>query len=481
MTAQTTDTTTVRTPGVSYPPAREIDYSCRAPILYLLTKSVACLVLSLILGLFAAIKMHAPGMFAEVGALTYGRLAAATSSAFYYGFASQAAIGIALWLFARMGRTFLVMPRAAIVAGAIWNLAVLAGVIGILAGEMNHFPIFEMPSWTAPILLLAFLFLGLSGILTFVSRVERESYPSAWYLFAAFFVFPWILGTAWLLLGNYPIRGVMEPAIAGWFANNFIGMWLAPVAIAIIYYFVSVLSNQPLYTYGLAAFGFWFYILFAHASGFQNTPALPNWMPSLSVVINVFLIVPVGAIVVSWYKTWSGHSKAKKQKEPASKYVSFSALAFVIGGVLLLLASYRPVDEVVGLTTFVWGVSAWNSYAFIAMALFAGIVYIVPRLVNVEWAKPGLISAHYALTIAGVVLITIAWLVGGLSQGTAWNDPTVSALDASRRIVMFVGINTLGTLILLVGQLAFLWNMLLMFKTCCYQCCGIGATREGAR
>src|SRR5687767_13552375 len=107
MTAQIVEPIPVR-PSSSVdaqPSPVQIDLSCRVPVLFLITCSIAWLLFSLVFGLLAAVKMHAPGMMADVASLTYGRVAAVSSSAFFYGFASQTAIAVSLWLFARMGRT----------------------------------------------------------------------------------------------------------------------------------------------------------------------------------------------------------------------------------------------------------------------------------------------------------------------------------------------------------------------------------------
>src|SRR5690606_22333803 len=125
---------------------------------------------------------------------------------------------------------------------------------GIRGGGMNHFPAYEMPAWTTPIFLVSFVILGLSGLLTFAARNERELYPSNWFLFAAFFVFPWITTVAYLMLGRYQVRAVMEPLLSTWFANQFVMLWLAPIALAIIFYFISKLSAQPLFSRSLAVF-----------------------------------------------------------------------------------------------------------------------------------------------------------------------------------------------------------------------------------
>src|SRR4051812_41750361 len=113
MTAQVTESAPVRpaTSANAQPLPYEIDHSCRAPVLFLVTCSMLWLIFSLFIGVLASVKMHAPGMLAGVAALTYGRLAAVSSTAFFYGFASQAGIAVSLWLFARLGKAFLVLPR----------------------------------------------------------------------------------------------------------------------------------------------------------------------------------------------------------------------------------------------------------------------------------------------------------------------------------------------------------------------------------
>jgi cytochrome c oxidase cbb3-type subunit I len=482
MTAPTTEVKNERrTPPVeahALPP--EIDASCRVPLTLLITSSVVWLVVSLLFAVLASIKMHAPGMFADVAALTYGRVAAVASSTLLYGFLSQAGIAIGLWLFARMGRTLLILPNAAIVGGLLWNAAVLAGVGGIMAGGMNHFPAYEMPSWTTPIFLVAFLILGLSGLLTFVARTEKELYPSNWFLFAAFFVFPWISAVAYLLLGRYSIRPVLEPIISTWYANQFVMLWLAPIALAVIFYFVSKLSAQPLYSRQLAIFGFWLYLLAATASGFQNLVGVPGWMPVLSSTVNALVAIPLVAILYNWYRTWAGHNRAKKQKDVSSKYVVFSAVAFLVNAILVAILSCPMFDRVIGLTIFVHGVSTWTLYGFIGMAFFAAIYHIAPRLTEIDWPSPRLSSVHFGLTAAGVVLVTLALMLGGYVQGSGINTPSLTFVQVARRVVMYIGMNSLGLILLLAGQVALLFNLALMLKSCAVRCCG-GGRKEVAR
>lgn len=466
--------------GPVQPSALEVDASCRAPLLVLFTCSVLWLILALALSAFASVKSHAPGMLSDVAELTFGRVAGAASSAFYYGFATQAGIGIAIWLFARMGRTLMVLPRVSIVAGIIWNLAVFIGIGGIFAGEMTHYPAFEMPTKLFPVLFAAFAFLGIAALLTFNARTEREIYPANWFLFAGIFVFPWIYTTAGMMLGDLDTRAVLQPIISTWFFNNFLWLWLGSIALGIIFYFISKLSGQPLHSHSLAAFGFWFYIFFTTGSGFQSLVGVPNWMPALSRVLNVLLLIPVAAFAINWRRTWRARG-AKRSDDPAGKYVIFAAYSFMASVVLLALLSCPVFEEMLGFSIYLPGLIELIIYGFISMAFLGAMAHILPRLANVEWPKANLSTWHFRLTAAGVLLGVVALLVGGFVHGSAMNNPSVPFLSAVRRAVPFIGVNTIALLILCVGQVLLLVNLASMLRLFCAECCGWCARKEVAR
>ncbi len=476
MTATPTEKNVTRSAASDHLLPQEIDYSCRTPLLFLFTAAMLWLVFSLLTGILASVKMHAPGMFAHTAALTYGRVAAVSSNAFYYGFASQAAIAIALWLFARMGRTYLVLPRTGLLAAIVWNIGLALGCLGIFAGAMSHHPLFEMPAWTAAILFVAFVILGASGLLTFNARTERELYPSNWFLLASFFSLPWILSVGFLLLGRYSVRGVIEAPVSIWFANNFVWLWLAPVALAILFYFVSKLANQPLYSREFAIFGFWSYILVAVWRGYQNTPGLPNWLPVLAGLMNMLLLIPAAAFAYNWYNTWVGHNRAKKQKDISSKYVVFAAVAFIASVLVSFLLSRPSVDEIVGLTIFQHGAAAWVNYGFLGMAFFAAMMHIVPRLTEIDWPSAKMTSLHFSLTAVGLIVVAGSLMLGGIIEGNSINTGNTPFVRVSRQIVPFIGINSIGLLLLVAGQIALLANMFLMFKACAAKCCGCSST-----
>src|SRR5262249_21765693 len=84
------------------PSASEIDASGRWPLLLLFVSAAFWLVLGTFLNLIVAIKFHSAGFLADCPWLTVGRLRPAAMNCFLFGFASQASMGVALWLFCRL-------------------------------------------------------------------------------------------------------------------------------------------------------------------------------------------------------------------------------------------------------------------------------------------------------------------------------------------------------------------------------------------
>jgi hypothetical protein len=52
------------------------------------------------------------------------------------------------------------------------------------------------------------------------------------------------------------------------------------------------------------------------------------------------------------------------------------------------------------------------------------------------------------------------------------NNPNVPVNQMVKRVVPFIGMNSIGLLLILLGQAALLGNMFSMFKTCIWNCCG---------
>src|SRR5471030_2026253 len=179
-----------------------IDASCRVPLLALFGGAALWLVIGLALALVASLNFHMPEKFGNYAWLTYGRVQPAANDAILYGFCIPAALGVMLWIFARLSQTELVLPLVPIVAANIWHLGVFVGIVAILIGDSTGFMWLEFPRGSSVLLFAAFLLIAISATATFGQRKERELHPSQWFLLASLLWFPWIYSTANLLLAS---------------------------------------------------------------------------------------------------------------------------------------------------------------------------------------------------------------------------------------------------------------------------------------
>lgn len=448
--------------------ASDIDVSCRGPILFLFASALCWLVLGSFLALISSVQMHGP-MLTNTPWLTHGRISPAQLNIFLYGFAAQAAFGIALWLLARLGRTYLAAPFFVTVGGIFWNLGVTLGVVGILAGDASGFAWFDFPRYAAPILLFSYIPIGASALLTLMQRRESALYVSEWFILTAILVFPWIYATANLLLLVHPVRGVTQAAIAHWYANNLLSLCLTPIALASIFYLVPKIVDRPLYNRGLAITGFWLLVLFSGWAGIPPGARLPAWMSSVSTVASLLLLIPVFAAIANWRKTIGDRCSEAKKILPFN-FTRWAAVAYGFSAILAAFASLHFVSRATEYTHFTTAISQLSLYGFCALAIFGAIYHIVPQLTKTDWV-PGRTRVHYLCSTIGIFLVVFGLAVGGLVQGGAQNNPELDFVSAVKKSTPFVGISTLGFILLLVGHIAFLDNLHRILRRCC-ACCG---------
>jgi len=450
---------TAETPAVFS--VAQIDASCRDPLFLLFVSGAIWLLISSFLGILAAIKLHAPGLFAGSEWLTVGRTRPAAMDALIYGFGIQTFLGIATWIICRLGRMPLLGHRAAAIGGILWNLGVTLGVLGILFSGSTGFEWLAMPRIAPPLLFAGFSVIAVCALVTFHFRRESDLYVSHWYVLGALFWFMWIYSASVLLLLYFPARGVMQAVVNAWYTSNLAQLWFGGAGLGIIFYFIPKLLNRPLRTSTMAAFAFWTLALFAPWSGLVQllSGPVPAWMLSASVFANAMTITPLIAVAMVLWSTLAGDN-SKAVEPSALRFITFGAKAYVIVTATSIVLGMPIVARVTHLTWAEVGRNLFGLYGFVAMVAFGAIYYIVPRMARVPWPSGKLVNVHFRCSVAGAVLIYLALMVGGVVQGFRMNLAFADFITLGKLNAAFVGTATIGLFVLLAGQAAFLMNLL---------------------
>jgi len=193
----------------------DVDRSLRHPVMFFFTSGAAWLGLSLFLGIIASIQTHNPEFLSFIPGFHFGRTHAAHMDAFIYGWAAQAAFGVMIWLMSRLSRQPSRCAGMILAAGHVWNAAVGFGIFYILAFGGTGQPWMQMPTNVYPVLLLCYAVIGIGSFVNFRTRRGGHVYISQWYILAALFWFPWILGGTHLFVNVFEGHGLAAAGVNG--------------------------------------------------------------------------------------------------------------------------------------------------------------------------------------------------------------------------------------------------------------------------
>lgn len=444
-----------------------IDRSCRLPLFALFGCAAGWLVLSSIFGLAAAMTFHNPSLLANCPLLTFGRAYPTWAYLFIYGFGVPTAWGAGLWLMARLGRIKAMNPTLITVGAKLWHVGVLVGLIGILSGDNSGFEWLELPRYAAVILFLAFMLMTVWLIMTCSWRTESNLYPSQWFVLGAALWFIWIFSTSVFLLQMHPVRGVVQAAIAWWFAGNLLNVWLTLAGLAVTVYVLPKLAGKPLHSYYLALFIFVTVALFGSWTGLPVHAPLPAWMGVFSSTAAALMIVPALALGILVVKTTSGEGQTACMGGVLC-FAKFGAFMLVLATLVSAVAACPVVARTTDFTWFTEGQIMLRLYGFFAMTMFAAVYHILPRVSGLE-IGPRRIRAHFWLAMPGSLLLALPLLVGGVRQGLRLADATVPFEATAQAAVLWVRISTLGETLIALGTLVFCvnvgWLILTYYRT----------------
>ena len=431
----------------------KIDASCRVPLLALFGVASLCLVLGLVFAVIASLTFHNPEILADCPCLTYGHTQAVANDLLVYGFAMPAALGVMLWIFARLSQAELALPIVPVAAANLWLVGMLIGVATILGGGSSGYTWLEFPRFSAMLLGVSFVLVAVSAVATFGQRKERELYPSHWFLLASLLWFPWIYSTANLfIVSNYPVRGVAQAVINWWYADNLIFVWLALIGIGTAFYFIPKITGQPLKSRFYALFAFWTLIVFGTWIGIPAGAPVPAWLPTASAFASYMLLIPILAVAIVLVKTLCGNQVVSRGASLC--YFRSGTVAFLLSALMLVVQACPEHGGVLEFTWFGQAQVQLQILGFAGLILCGAINYIFPLVMGAELPYKKFVQVQFFLMFFGILGLVIPLAIGGVLQGRAGYDPLAAKIPLM--------ISTTGLLLVLVGSLLMFLNIFVM-------------------
>ncbi|MDP2313598.1 MAG: cbb3-type cytochrome c oxidase subunit I [Pseudomonadota bacterium] len=439
-----------------------LDFAGREPALLCFVTAVFWLLVGSIFGDLASLKFQFPDWLADSGALTFGRLRTAHLNAMIYGWSSLAMLGVSCWLIPRLVRQPLAWPRLAVGGAMIWNIGLLSGVPGLLAGATDGLEWLELDwRFSDPWLVLGGAMVGGALLRTVLGSKVEHLYVSVWYTAAAFVWFPILF-----VIGNLRVYTGVESAAVNWFyGHNALGFWLTAINLGAIYYLLPKVLGRPIHSYQLSLVGFWAFAFFYSLNGMHHLVGgpIPTWMITTSIVASGMMVIPVGAVAVNHHMTMVGRFGALRYS-PTLRFVVLGAISYTAVSLQGIFTAFVEVNRVTHFTQWTIAHSHVGVYAFVTLTLFGSIYYILPRLVEREWPSASLIRWHFWLSLGGIAAYVLALIVGGVLQGMALLDPARPFEESVTVTLPWLAVRTVAGLVLTAGHLVFAWHIALMLS-----------------
>lgn len=386
-------------------------------VLYFLGFSVFWLIIATTVGEYLGIKFVAPDAD-HVSWLSFGRLRPVHTNMVFWGWASFAMVGFSYYVIPRVSNGDLFSIKLGWVAFYLMNAAVLSGTISLMAGINNAGGEYREYIW--PFMGLFAVGIGISlynFLMTIARRKTGEIYVSNWYIVAAVMYVIVIL-----LVGYLPFwqHGLGETIIQGYYMHQGVGMWFMFLNLGLMYYFLPLQLNKPIYSYSLGILAFWTQILFYTLIGSHHFifSAIPWWMQTVAIVASVGMVIPVVAGTTNFLLTFNG-SWYKLKNSYTLPFYLIGILFYFSGSLQGTVEAFRVTNLIWHFTDFTVAHSHMTMYGIITFMLWAFTYTLVPRITGKEPPKFW-VGIHFWLALIGILIYITSLMIGSTEKGLLW-------------------------------------------------------------
>lgn len=372
------------------------------------------------------VQQVSPG-FATLGAATsFGRLRPVATTLIGYGGLGMIGTGVALDIARRVARAPGQLELVARIGGALTTLAVAGGTVALLLGHTTGRPGLELPRPFSLPLALGLLLGAVVFFRTLAMRADDELHPAMWHLSAGV-----VAGPVLLMLGTVPrVAGVNDEIIRVFATNGLLLLWLVSLGIGVALYVVPQAARSALHSRQLAALGFWGWVALAPFTAPARLVSGPSqeWLETIGVTAAILLVIPAIAITVNLFQTYARRTSLSHPADLRFALLGGALLSVAVS--LAALTSGRNAGDVLRLTVAGEGAAELMTVGVAGAMLLAGVWHVLPGLAQRRHANPVVAARAVWWLAAGVGIIAMSMLAGGLVQGALWTAAVRDGGDA---------------------------------------------------
>ena len=421
------------------------------------------LVIGVTMGLVLALQFVFPDVTRGIPWLVFGRLRQAHTNTVMFAFLSGAMMGLWLYIVPRLTGRQLWSERLGNLCVLAWNLALAAGIAGLLAGATQSREYAEL-IWPVDVAVLVVLLANMVNIhMTVAHRLEPKLYVSLWYIIATVIWMPllYFIGNVMWNPPTGALTGINDSIVSWFYGHNVLGLWFTTGLLPVVYYIVPKETNTPLYSHALSLFAFWGIAYFYTGVGGHHLLWAPSpyWLKTIAVADSIGMLRPVIAFLMNIYLTMRGNW---------NRFVSSIPLRFTLTGwAAYVLVSFqgtheafRAVNEITHFTQYVAGHAHLGLLLNAASIVMGGVYHALPRICGCRIYSRTLANVQYSFYLVGFTFFFAGFVLTGLVQGTSWVHEGLPVWAVLPGLRPFMALRAIGGALVVASFALFAWNVL---------------------
>ncbi|HBB41346.1 MAG: cytochrome oxidase [Nitrospirae bacterium CG18_big_fil_WC_8_21_14_2_50_70_55] len=428
---------------------------------------------SILGGFFFSLQFLQAYPFPNSEWLSPGRVRMTHTNTIAYGFLVNGLLGGLCWAIPRLTGRPLLFQRLSWLLFWVWQGIVVLTFTGILAGHAQALEWGETPTGFRPgafnltdmnwapvdiLVVVGFLLVSINFYTPIIRSKSKAMYVSLWY-FSAGLVWTALTYVMGNFFPEYFLPGASGAAVTGLFIHDLVGLFVTPMGWGLMYYFVPIILNKPIWSHGLSLIGFWALAFFYPLNGVHHFlwSPIPMYAQYGAVISTIAVEVVVTTVVVNFFATIVGSGQYLRDSLPIRWF--YTAMIFYFTTCLQCAVQVTlTVQKIIHFTDWVVGHSHLIMFGVFGFWIIGVMVHLWPKLTGNEWYNPRLNHWHFWLSSVGMFIMFWDLIIAGLIQGYEWQAlaPWEQSLISS---APFWLVRTVSGTMIIVGQFIFAYNM----------------------
>jgi cbb3-type cytochrome oxidase subunit 1 len=394
------------------------------------------LFVSIAFGIFASLELLWPDLSGGVSSLTWGlswgRLRYDHTQGILFGWLGNAFLAFLYHAVPVLTGRPVTSVRLGEWLFGLWNFVIVVpGWVLVLAGFSQPLEWAEFPLVIDGFVVLALVLWAIQFLPPFFARGLEDLYVSSWYVIGAI-VFTLLAYP----MGNFVpefVPGAQGAAFSGLWIHDAVGLFVTPLALAILYYVIPAATRRPIYSHFLSMLGFWLLFFLYPLNGTHHYIYSVIPMSAQIGAITASALLGVDVILVVANLLLSLRGSGLLQRDLPLRFAATGTVFYLLVSIQGSVQAQMAVNQAVHFSDWVIGHSHLAMLGFATFSAAGGIAHCWQRI---GWARYNARAMAWAywLLFAGVALMVIHLTIGGIVEARLWRSsaPWIDSVRAAR-------------------------------------------------